>query len=64
MTWWNIAAREEGKYRAIGGHQARPRTNPNDGPLFHPVTGRALCSICGRPLTWREDKHAGGKKTR
>ena len=62
MMSWNIAAREEGKYRAIGGHRATARVRTSDGPLFHPVTGRALCAICGKPLTWREDKHAGGRR--
>jgi len=58
MTWLNLAAREEGKYRAIGGHKARP------SETLDPETGRMLCGICRRPLTWREDKHAGGRRHR
>lgn len=58
MTWLWIAAREEGKYRAIGGHRARP------GQRTDPVTLRTLCAVCDRPLTWHEDKHAGGRRAR
>jgi len=60
MTWWNIAAREEGKYRAVGGHRARERRK-YDGRDFD-RDGRALCDVCGKPLTWRGDKHAGGRR--
>lgn len=56
LTNLYIAAREEGKYRAIGGHRARPR-HECDGRDYD-AKGRALCAICGRPLTWREDRHA------
>lgn len=53
----NLAAREEGKYRALGGHKARPLWR--DGlPVYDRTTNRALCGVCGRLLTWREDKHA------
>lgn len=58
MTWWNIAAREQGKYEALGGHRATPGEN------IDPTTGRTLCAVCRRPLTWREDKHAAVRRKR
>lgn len=58
MTFMWIAAREQGKYEAIGGHRARP------GLKTDPVTGRTLCSVCRRPLTWNEERHAGGRRAK
>lgn len=60
MTWFNIAAREEGKWRAIGGHKADVGLNPHTNPQ----TGRYVCYICGRDLTWNEERHAGGRRKR
>lgn len=44
-----VIAREEGKYRALGGHRARTGT----GDPFH-------CSVCGR---WVTDTNAGTRHT-
>jgi len=44
------AAKERGKYEAIGGHKARP------SGVLDPE-GRMRCSECNRPLTYREDRH-------
>lgn len=55
MYMW-IAAREQGKYEAIGGHRATPSLKVDAR------TGRTLCAVCRRPLTWRETRHAGGKR--
>lgn len=56
MHYLYMIAREQGKYEAIGGHKARASLKQ------HPTTGRTLCGVCGRQLTWREDRHAGRTK--
>lgn len=52
------AARERGKYEALGGHRARGSLQVDH------QTGRTLCGVCRRPLTWREDRHAPRKTIR
>jgi len=53
-----LAAREEGKYRAIGGHKARPGKwvvrSTNAGDFYYEA-----CAVCGREVTedWRGYRH-------
>lgn len=51
------AAREQGKYEAIGGHKATTAFRTND-------KGQYLCTICGRALTGNGERHASTGRPR
>lgn len=58
-----IAARERGKYLALGGHKATLRVKI---PGWDGAAASDVCGVCGRPVTddWRGVRHASQRRRR